>query len=285
MKKHAVIPQFDISPLAKAGIRIIKLEQADTENKHNVETPHRDNHYMLVAAVEGSYKLNLDFNEIAVTAPALFIVFPGQVHHIINISNPKGWAISFDPSLIESDFAYLLQKHFTEALKPELSSEFYQRAIVLTDMMEKLQNDTDDFTVQSLQSLLSSLLSIIAGKLTKDKNAPSVKLSRSHEIEKAFMQLLKDNYKTWKKPSQYASAIAITTSHLNDTIKALTGSPVSVHIQQASLLEAKRLLYFTSLSVKQIGYTLGYDEPVYFGKLFKKITNMSPLEFRAKFRD
>ena len=67
-------------------------------------------------------------------------------------------------------------------------------------------------------------------------------------------------------------------------MKALTGFPVSVHIQQASILEAKRLLYFTDKSVKEVSYEVGYDEPVYFGKLFKKVTNLTPLQFRQQFR-
>lgn len=50
-------------------------------------------------------------------------------------------------------------------------------------------------------------------------------------------------------------------------------------------MEAKRLLYFTDNTVKEIAYEVGYDEPVYFGKLFKKITKLTPLEFRKKFRD
>ncbi|MCZ8216998.1 MAG: helix-turn-helix domain-containing protein, partial [Cyclobacteriaceae bacterium] len=73
--------------------------------------------------------------------------------------------------------------------------------------------------------------------------------------------------------------------HLNDTVKAFTSNSVSTHIQQISILEAKRQLYFTNKSVKEIAYDLGYDEPVYFGKLFKKITNHTPLAFRQQFRD
>lgn len=285
MKKPSLIPHFDLSPLAKAGVRVITMEKADTEKNHDVVTPHRDNHYMLLVATQGSYTLNIDFEEITITAPALLVIFPGQVHHIIKINSPKGWAISFDPALLDADFSYVLQKYFKESLLPDLASEFYLRVTLLTDMMEKLQNDANDFTVRSLHSLLASLLSLIAGKLTQDVPKTASKESRSYSIEKGFTALLKNNYKTWKKPSEYASALSITTSHLNDTVKALTGMAVSVHIQQAAVLEAKRLLYCTTLSVKEIGYTLGYDEPVYFGKLFKKTTGMTPLQFRSKFRD
>lgn len=109
--------------------------------------------------------------------------------------------------------------------------------------------------------------------------------NRGSILRDAFNQLLKKYYKTWKQPAQYASELAISVAHLNDTVKELTGYPVSIHIQQASILEAKRQLYFTNKSVKEIGYEVGYDEPVYFGKLFKKITNLTPLAFRQKFRD
>ena len=152
--------------------------------------------------------------------------------------------------------------------------------------IEKVQlQNTNHYLQKSIHSLLNALLSLIAGELVSNLPTIKGKERRSVIIKENFIKLTKEHFKTWKQPAQYASALSISTSHLNDTVKSLTGTPVSTHIQEASIMEAKRLLYFTDNTVKEIAYEVGYDEPVYFGKLFKKITKLTPLEFRKKFRD
>jgi len=67
-------------------------------------------------------------------------------------------------------------------------------------------------------------------------------------------------------------------------VKSVTGQPVSWHIQQRVILEAKRLLYHSGRSLKEIAATLGYDDYPYFSRLFTKVAGMSPLTFRHKNR-
>ena len=82
--------------------------------------------------------------------------------------------------------------------------------------------------------MLNGLLSLIAGEIVSDLALDKTKENRSIIIKESFMKLTKEHFKTWKQPAQYAAALSISTAHLNDTVKSLTGSPVSVHIQEAS---------------------------------------------------
>ncbi|SMP20554.1 AraC-type DNA-binding protein [Flavobacterium hercynium] len=283
-KNHS-IKQFELSPHAKAGIIVVNMEDHKVE-EHDISKPHRDNHCQLMLALDGTFQLNIDFENVEFTAPALLCVFPEQVHHIIEVKDPKGWMISFDPSLISKEVLQLLENKIDNPLLIEGRSNFYQQLTILTDLIEKIQlENTNVFTQKSIHSLLNGLLSLIAGELVSNLSVDKEKENRSIIIKETFIKLTKEHFKTWKQPAQYASALSISVAHLNDTVKLLTGSPVSVHIQEASIMEAKRLLYFTDKNVKEVAYEVGYEEPVYFGKLFKKITNLTPLEFRKKFRD
>jgi AraC family transcriptional activator of pobA len=279
------ISQFDISPLAKAGIRILNM-QDEIREEHDISKPHRDNHFLLMLATSGQFKLNIDFKEVAFSEPALLCVFPEQVHHIIEAWKPKGWIISFDPAVMDEEIKQLFESKFHNPILLEPETDFYLSSVALLNLIEKSQLATiNKYSNKTIQSLLSALLNLVASNLIFTSPIGSINENRSTIIKDAFNQLLKQHYKTWKQPTQYASELAVSVAHLNDTVKALTGSPVSVHIQQASILEAKRQLYFTNKSVKEIGYEVGYDEPVYFGKLFKKITDLTPLAFRQQFRD
>nr|WP_199003326.1 helix-turn-helix domain-containing protein [Flavobacterium sp. ASV13] len=283
--QNHTIQQFELSPHAKAGIIIVKMEDQNVE-EHDISKPHRDNHCQLMLALSGTYKLNIDFVNIEFSGPALLCVFPEQVHHIIDVKSPKGWMISFDTSLVNKEVFQLLENKIGNPFLLQQEPVFLQQLSILMDLIEKIQlENTNNYTQKSIHSLLNGLLSLIAGKLVSNLLIGKEPENRSIIIKEAFINLTKEHFKTWKQPAQYASALSISVSHLNDTVKSLTGSPVSVHIQEASIMEAKRLLYFTDKNVREIGYEVGYDEPVYFGKLFKKITTLTPLEFRKKFRD
>lgn len=278
------IQQFDLSPSAKAGVFVINMQDVVPNEEHDIFAPHRDKHYLLMIATKGHYKLMLDFKELIIDAPAMLMIFPGQVHHVQEIQQPQGWSVNFDPALISEAFQGILEKGFAAPLMPD--SSLLQQMTTLADLIYALQSgEQDAYTGRSTHELLGAMLSIIAGKFSVASSANKTKENRSSMIEKDFNQLLQLHYKTWKQPALYAKALSISVAHLNESVKNISGFPVSVQIQQKSILEAKRLLYFTKLSVKEIGYELGYDNPVYFSKLFKKISSVTPLEFREQYHD
>lgn len=279
------IKQFELPSYARAGIIIVNMENKEIE-QHDISKPHRDNHCQLMFALNGTFRLNIDFENIEFSAPALICVFPEEVHNIIEVKDPKGWMISFDPSLVSKEVLQILEYKIDNPFLLQQESNFYDQLILLMNLIEKIQlENSNAYTQKSIHSLLNGLLSLIAGELVSGVSLDKEKESRTIIIKETFIKLIKEHFKTWKQPAQYASALSLSTTHLNDTVKSLTGSPVSVHIQEASIMEAKRLLYFTENSVKEIAYEVGYDDPVYFGKLFKKVTGLTALEFRKKFRD
>lgn len=283
--KNQHIEQFQLTPNAKAGV-FIRNMQGKTVEEHDISKPHRDNHCQLMLAIEGRFKLNIDFENIEFNAPTLICVFPEQVHYIIEVDSPKGWIINFDSSLVDKELFQLMENKMNIPLPLESTAILFHQTTTLMALIEKSQSEnTNKFANKAIHSLLNGMLNLIVGEITTRLSSQNQKASRGISIKDTFNQLVKQHYKTWKQPAQYAAALAITVSHLNDTVKALTGNPVSIHIQETAILEAKRLLYFTDNSVKEIAHEVGYDEPVYFGKLFKKVTNMTPLEFRKQFRD
>lgn len=281
------IQQYALSPWAKAGMAIRELQGEANPGDHDNSKPHRDDHYLLILMTQGQLNINLDFQVTTMKAPALLMIFPGQVHHTIDIRNPEGWAISFDASLLENGLQLLLDQAMKGQMTLDGHADFYHQAVTLMNLMMQLQaKGFSGHSVKAAHSLLNALLELLAEKTTSSAAGGSTpQPARATIIAQSFDQLLKQHYRDWKQPSQYAAALNISVAHLYDTVKGITGTSVSELIQQRAVLEAKRLLYFTDLSVKEIGYETGYNEPVYFGKLFKKISGSSPLQFRKQYRD
>lgn len=80
-----------------------------------------------------------------------------------------------------------------------------------------------------------------------------------------------------------AGQLNLTPHYLSDLLKSLTGQSAQQHIQDKLIEKAKEYLSVTQLSVSEIAYQLGFQYPQSLNKLFKRKTNISPLEFRKKF--
>jgi AraC family transcriptional activator of pobA len=91
-------------------------------------------------------------------------------------------------------------------------------------------------------------------------------------------------YKQLKSPGDYAAALHLSLSYLNEAVKEATGFTITYWIHQEVMLEAKRLLYHSSCTVKEIAYELGYEDPTYFSRLFKKTVGKTPGDFREQYR-
>ena len=101
-----------------------------------------------------------------------------------------------------------------------------------------------------------------------------------NRILRAFKNRVNTDYKTEHSTSYYAEKLNITPDHLNRTIKSTIGKTAKEYIQSRIITEAKRLLYFSELSTKEIGFELGFNEPANFSAFFKKATSFSPSTFQ-----
>ena len=95
-----------------------------------------------------------------------------------------------------------------------------------------------------------------------------------------FINLIDENYQKGLTITEYAHLLHISTRTLSDLTNQLLGKSPSLMIQERIILEAQRMLLYSELNVNQIGYRLGFDDPSYFVKYFKKHTKVSPSEFR-----
>lgn len=276
------IPNYQLPETAQAGILITSSEEKH-KTGHNIHLPHRDKHYLLIIMFEGSFEALVDFKKFKITAQAVTLILPGQVHQTLEIKNGKAATISFDPVLVASELVPVLQSYFyKQSALPEDKDLFKELNSLLQILIAKKDHHTKPLHAFTMHVTLQNMLALIACKIQSLNNTHAPE-KRPVFITQQFKTLLQQSFRELKKPSDYANALHISVKHLNDTVKTSTGLSVSLHIQQEIMLEARRLLYHSSLSVKEIAYTLGYDDAVYFTRLFKKNTGLTPLSFRRQF--
>lgn len=96
-----------------------------------------------------------------------------------------------------------------------------------------------------------------------------------------FRSLVEENFRKERGPDFYASQMGLTTHRLNRYCRLFVDRTAAQTIRDRIMLEARRLLAFSELSISEVAYELGYDDPAYFSRVFRKEVGASPQDFRA----
>jgi AraC family transcriptional activator of pobA len=131
-----------------------------------------------------------------------------------------------------------------------------------------------------LQSLISVLLVSLSRRAEAQSSAHGPDRGREHVD--AFTRLLEAHYRQHLPIEHYASALNISAAHLNALCRRLAGQSALQMINQRLLLEAKRCLVYSAMTVNQVSDSLGFSDPAYFSRFFKRGTGLSPKGFRIQ---
>jgi len=278
-----IIPVHTLEEMYPLGLEVRAVSMSADKPGESLGI-HRDDHYIFILLETGESRIMVDFQVQCVKAPALLYVQPGQVHEYMGSINASGWFMAADAMWIGELFQPVL--HESATLGPlSITQEQLASLVGLLKVLESARNDTDvPYFKPILHSLVTAFAGMVAGLYAEQAGACKQVL-RGSAITVSFRQLLSAHYKTLKSPADYASKLNLSLSYLNETVKANTGFPVSYWIQQETMLEARRLLYYSKISIKEIAYQLGYDDPTYFSRLFKKVVGLSPGDYRRQNRE
>ena len=132
--------------------------------------------------------------------------------------------------------------------------------------------------------MLQSLISVLLVSLSRRAQAQSLAQGpdRGREHVEAFTRLLESRFRQHLPIEHYASALAISAAHLNALCRRLAGQSALQMINQRLLLEAKRCLVYSAMTVNQVSDSLGFSDPAYFSRFFKRGTGLSPKAFRLQ---
>jgi AraC-like DNA-binding protein len=267
-------------------LKILPHKHDLTEEEELHFGAHRDDHYLFFLVQKGKSRGMADFHEFVLNGSSLFFILPGQVHqYVYSSKNTAGWFLAIDAGLIPDEFRIVLED-------PLLSIRPINPGTQCMEQMDRclgLAYDLDrqsaaGFSKRAVYSLLTSFVAMVAHIYAQQKAMPVGRPSRPQVITRDFRALLTREYKQQKSPADYAGALHLSLSYLNEAVKEMTGFTVSHWIQQEVMLEAKRLLYHSSCTVKEIAYELGYEDPTYFSRLFKKTVGKTPGDFREQYR-
>lgn len=288
--KQQVIPVHRMDIQSSLGIEFNYMEMTDEYDeimmKSNKNVVHRDDYYIFLFLETASVIFTVDFEKRQLQGESVFYVRPGQVHFASSIRESKGWFLAIDAMLVDKNYKNMFEGQFSTQRSIPLDVPNMVRISETARLLSStIQAEPTAFSNSIILSRTNVFIGIIAEQYTQQKESLQPNKSRPALIAHEFKRLLSDNYKTIKSPYQYAQMLNYSLSHLNESVKHITGFPVSYWIHQQVVLEAKRLLYYTNMDVKEIAFSLGYEDHTYFSRLFTKVEGLSSGAFRRKFHE
>ena len=248
----------------------------------------RHNYYSLIWVKQGSGIVRADFKEYDLSPGSLFAFSPYQPF-IFLAQHIRGVALFFHP-----DF-FCIHKHQAEiACNGVLFNNIYEppfievnddSSVTLNDVLAQVRNEIQNTTLAQHEILVSYLkIFLIHCSRLKREQAPRARADLAAVGEPFILQNLKDsiekNFKTQHSAGQYANELNISIKALAKATKTYFNRTITELISERIIIEAKRELYLTNKTVKEIAYGLGYDDEYYFSRFFKVNTDISPQMYR-----
>ncbi|WP_348099122.1 helix-turn-helix transcriptional regulator [Mucilaginibacter sp.] len=246
------------------------------DGKDMLQELHRHDFFLIIALKSGSGQHDIDFKAYTIADHIIFFMRPGQLHKLVLKAGSTGYILQFSGDFYPSAAELLRragqQNHYqlSETVSVKLQH-------VLASIFEEHRDKQERF-----KEVIQANMSIFFTRLIRQlppSSATAETRYRQERLDK-FMTLLEQHILTQKQVSQYADMLNISTYQLNAITKELLGKTTSTLINEQIILEAKRCLLATSYQVNQIAYHMGYEDPSYFIRFFKKQTGYSPDAFR-----
>ncbi|MFE6223937.1 MULTISPECIES: helix-turn-helix domain-containing protein [unclassified Streptomyces] len=237
--------------------------------------PHRHTFYEIVHVVAGTGVHVLDTERYAVRPPQLGVILPGQVHRWEGVHGLEGSLVLFTPEFLVGGVGdEELLRRLGERPWADLDPAAHARTTLLMEELAEEYRRGDDGFAGVLRSLLHVLLVRAARMPGGRVVAPPRGLAGD------FLALAGRAAAEGLSVRECAGRLGVSAGHLNEAVRAATGRTPAALLREARVREAQRLLVATALSVRQVAARVGFQDPAYFCRFFRREVGCSPGDFR-----
>lgn len=255
-----------------------------------IPVPHRHDFFEIIWVRSGSGRVRSDLRSWPVQPRTLFFTSPGQVHAWEPAGEVRGEIASFSEEFfgVNTDHPGLLTKMpflYSGPVAPILHLDPAEGRRI-DELFRHLHSEAAD-PAPGRDDLVRAYLTIILtlARQAFDRRAPAAAPAVPADLlARRFRLALEENFPRLLEVGDYADLLRVSRTHLNEHLQRETGRTASEIIHERIVLEAKRLLAHTPLTASQIAYRLGFQDPSYFGRFFRRTTGQTPGEFRDRAR-
>ncbi|SNR16685.1 AraC family transcriptional regulator [Tenacibaculum jejuense] len=276
-KKNKDHLYFDLVDLSS----IIHLKPSD----HNQFEHHKVSFYVMVFISKGEGIHNINYQDYSYQKGTIFTLRKNNIHKFYK-SEASGKILVFTEDFIikysdkfETLKLFQLFNEMLSAPKIQLnSSEFEEIRKIVLQINIEFSNSNDSYSTPIIRSLVQVL--ILKLLQIKSKSNTNFDNKNYHLKFTKLQELIEKECFESKKVSFYAEKLGVSSKTLNNITQSIVGKSTKAFIDEILILQIKRLIINSQLSLTEIAYHVGFDSPTNFFKYFRKRTQLSPKEFK-----
>ena len=290
MARDNIFTKYDLEEgtLDEVQFEIMEMPQFFHENGESPKQAHIHSFYQIIWFQHGTGIHYVDFKEYPIADNTLFFISPGQIHYFDESDNVKGIIIHFNESFLSDEgssenvfLKYNVFNAFDAVPYYEVTSGDTPRLEYIVKEMQLETRNAKAFAHKDYLKYLVKMFLIYVQRIGKRGiGIPLCINNSSNRTFVRFRQILEHHYRQLHTVKEYASRLNVSTKTLTNCVyESSHNTPLKI-INERIILEAKRQLLHSDLKIKEIAFYLGFEDPSYFVKFFKRQTGYLPAEFR-----
>jgi len=250
---------------------------------------HRDLHQVLVIFTGGG-QMQAETQAHSFHAPALLIVPAGVVHGFAFEPETEGFVVTLADTLLrdlsreEVAFKHLFQAPACASLAAD-PTHTQELADTVPKLRRELVWKAPASGAAAAGRLMTVLVSAVRALHEPTGLNPVASGTARATLVARFREKIETHLRMALSIAQYAKALSVTPARLRAACLEVTGKPPARVLEDRLLLEAKRNLTYTNMTVAETAYYLGFTDPAYFSRFFSKHAGESPASFRKRIQE
>lgn len=283
------VPVYSLEPDEVTGNKYFRVYnyEGSLPGQSDLLVPHRKDHYLLVFVRRAGSRQWIDMTPYILKDNTIYFTGPNQI--IVKEEFKQLWStgIAFTREFLS------LQENASLCKLPLIQNPQSGHELLLADADILFVEDIlakINFEYQHInewqQRMLTAYLTVLLTYLSRlyTEQFKDNKTSVDKLLLKKFQAKINECFRELREVGDYASLLHISAGHLSEVVKTQSGKPAIKHIHERLVLEARRLLFHTNNSLKEIAFDLGFSDASYFNRFFKRETGVTPAEYRANIR-
>lgn len=269
------------------------LNISDDTNAHFCQNEYRSEYYTVMLVKNMHTGVVVNNIEYIASGDALFFLTPFQAIYFSSAVPDSCTMVQFNVDL------FCLEKHdseigcngilFNSVFEPPMLSVTTEQMDLFCSMLQKMGDEISQQDVGSVDMLESYVKQLLIQGVRIKKAGKGMqhieKQCAEHGKIMELRQLIDKHYKEERKLKFYAEYLYLSESGLHKLISKHIGKTFTELLYDKIIIDAKKQLYVTNNSVKEISYDLGFNDPAYFNRFFKKQCTITPEHYRKVMRN
>ncbi len=248
---------------------------------------HSHSYYQIIWFFEEGGEHIVDFNTYQIKKNTILFISKDHIHAFDKNLDVQGYLIHFNESFFMHNDVDIFLKYniFNTVENPcyAIDDDTAQIANAYMDLIKKELSIKGAFGYEDIIRFSLKSLLINLERIHRKGEDTHLQFNNHYELQFAkYKELIEENYQQGLSVSEYATLLNISSKTLTTITKTVVGKSASELISERIILEAKRLLRFTSLQIGEVAFKIGFEDASYFVKYFKRFVGFSPKMYREQ---